>query len=75
MGRLWLQEPDGWRHPLDSDSIEYESPVLRAARIAHLRESRRLEDERFRCEVCGKPGALLDGGDRYHGAGICRGAQ
>lgn len=50
---------------------EGESPIEEAQRIAHLREAKAREAEQFRCPMCGLPGALKDGGDRYHGPGLC----
>jgi hypothetical protein len=48
-----------------------ESTTEKAQRIAHLREARAREAERFRCPTCGLPGARLNGGDKFHGPGLC----
>lgn len=50
---------------------EGEHPLLKAQRIAHLRAAKEREDAEFRCPTCGLAGALKDGGDRFHGPGIC----
>lgn len=50
---------------------EDESPMQEAQRIAHLREAKEREAEKFRCPACRMPGALARGGDRYHGPGLC----
>jgi hypothetical protein len=51
--------------------VEDESPIEEAQRIAHLREAKEREAEKFRCPTCQVPGALARGGDRYHGPGLC----
>lgn len=45
---------------------EDEGSLEEAQRIAHLREAKRREAERFRCPACGEMGAMLPPGDRWH---------
>lgn len=55
-----LFEPEELGTPEDESSSE------EAQRIAHLREAKRREAERFRCPDCGELGAMLPPGDRWH---------
>lgn len=56
----WAEQALG-DSPADDESwAEYK------ARIARLRVAMAEAMERFRCPACGKPGALANGGDRFH---------
>ena len=62
---------DGEWIPVAGPVVDGESPVEAAQRIAHLREAKAREAERFRCPTCGLAGARLNGGDKFHGPGLC----
>lgn len=50
----------------DDGPTDDESWAEFKARIARLRAAMAEAQERFRCPACGKPGALANGGDRFH---------
>lgn len=66
MGSASFSFGDGEWFPLFGPKIDDESPVERAQRLAHLREAKQRQAERFRCEDCGELGAMEPPNDRYH---------
>lgn len=57
MGSASFSFGDGEWFPLFGPKIDDESPVERAQRLAHLREAKARNAERFRCPRCGTPDA------------------
>lgn len=53
-------------------TVEDESPIMAAQRVAHLREAKAREARKFTCPKCGELGAMRPGNDRIH-VEVCKG--